>query len=158
MMRMARVASSLGYLAWERPQQLLGALPLALIQLSDPDGELEVIWLKEGTIFGPISKEGEQWANVTVSCPSCHHDECSDHDRVSGFERHKNKTLIAIVIWIWIGGGVQHGNFGLCDHEQLACDCGPGDHIDHKNSFESDNDCVWCGGYHDHKRACLEND
>ncbi len=60
------------------------------IQLSDPDGEPEVIWLEEGTIFGPILNKGEQQTNSTVFYPRCHHDECSDHDRVLGFERHKN--------------------------------------------------------------------
>ncbi len=135
----------------------MGASPLALIQQSDPDGELEVIWLEEGTIFGPILNEGEQQANVTVFCPSSHHDECSDHDRVLGFERHENGTLIAIEIWIWIGHGVQHGNFGLCSHERLACDPGPGDHIDHKNIFENDDDPVYGDNCHNLERVCLEN-
>ncbi len=90
-------------------------------------------------------------------CPSSHHDECSDHDCVSSFENHKNGTVIAIVIWIWIGRSVQHGNFGLCDHERLACGRGPGDQIDHVNGFKSNDDRVYCSGCHDHERACLKN-
>ncbi len=136
----------------------MGAFLLALIQLSDPDGEPEVIWRKEGTIFGLISNKGEQQANMTVSCPSSHHDECSDHDCVSGFENHKNGTLIVIVFLIWTGHGVQHGNFGLCNHERLAYDHSPGNHIDHENDFENDNGPVHGDSCHNHKRACLEND
>ncbi len=133
----------------------MGALPLALTQLSDPDGEPEVIWIKEGTIFGPISNEGKQRANTTVFCPSSHHDECSDHDCVLGFERHKNGTLIAIVIWIWIGNSVQHGNFGLCGHKRLACNRGPGDHIDHENGSKNDDNPVHGDDRHNLERVYL---
>ncbi len=135
----------------------MGALQLASIQLLDPDGEPEVIWLKEGTIFGPISNEGEQQANVTIFCPSSHHDECSDHDCVLGFERQEKGAMIAIVISIWIGHGVQHGNFGLCSHERLACNCGPGDHINHKNGFENDNNPVHGDNHHNLERVYLKN-
>ncbi len=136
----------------------MGALPLTSIQPSGLDGESEEIWLEEGTIFGPTSCEGEKQGNAPVFCPSCHHDECSDHDRVLGFERHENGTLIAIVILIWIGHGVRHGNFGLCGHERLACDHGSDDHIDHENGCESDGDPVIGDSRHDLEKVCLEND
>ncbi len=157
MSRMVPVVFSLGQLGWERPQQLAGALLLASTQLSDPDGGPEEIWLEEGVIFDPISNEGKQRASATVFCPSCHHDECSDHDHVLGFKRHNNGTLITIVTWIWIWIGVQHGNFGLCNHKRLACNRGSGDHIDHENGFENDDNAVHGDNHHVLERAYLKN-
>ncbi len=136
----------------------MGALLLASTQPSDLDGEPEVIWLKKGTIFDPISCEGEKQVNVAVFCPSSHHDECSDYDRVLGFKRHENRTLVAIVILIWIGHGVQHGNFGLCGHERLACNHDSDDHIDHENGFKNVDDPSYGDSRHDLKRVCLENE
>ncbi len=95
---------------------------------------------------------------MTVSCPSSHHDECSDHNLVLGFKRHENGTLIVIVTWIWIGLSVQHGNFGLCGCERLACDRGPGDYIDHKNGFENDNNPVYVDSRRVLKRVYPESD
>ncbi len=135
----------------------MGASLSASIKLSDPNCEPEVIWLKEGTIFGPILKKGEQQVRASVFYPSCHHDECSDHDLVSGFERQEKGAMIAIVISIWISHGVQHGNFGLCSHERLACDRGPGDHINHENGFKNDNNPVHGDNHHNLERVYLKN-
>lgn len=71
-----------------------------------------------------LGKRGQQVSWI-VSFPKCHHDEYIDHEFVSSFKNHRNGTLIAIMTLIWIGLGVQHGNSGLCGHEQLACNFGP---------------------------------
>ncbi len=98
----------LGQHTQEQHHYFVGVLPWVAGQQLDLDVELEVILLKEEMFYCPISNEGEQQVSIPVSFPSSHHDECSDHDHVLGFERHENGTLIAIVIviLIWIGRGV----------------------------------------------------
>ncbi len=78
----------------------MGALPWVSIQQSGPDVEPEVVWLEEGMIVNLDSHKKEQQVSASVFYPSCHHDECRDHDCVLSSENHKKGTLITIIFLI----------------------------------------------------------